>query len=417
MSHNIINGTFGPDVLIGTFTHDTINGFTGNDVLIGGAGADIMNGGSGDDFYEVDNVGDVVNDPDLLGLSGGHDKVGSFISYTLGSTIEDLSLLGEANTKGIGNSKNNEVFGNKGNNILFGLAGNDVLAGMSGDDLLDGGSGDDELQGGTGNDQVNGGDGNDLLRGFTGNDQLNGGSGNDLLHEASGNDRLDGGDGIDAASYSSAIAGVIVNLSLASAQNTVGAGVDTILNIENLTGSDYNDTLTGNGANNLLSGLAGDDRLLGGNGNDILNGGIGKDRLDGGTGKDVLSGGDGNDLLNGGAGADTLTGGLGADTFLFRGVSESPAGIGRDVIIGFNGAGAGIGDQISLMELDANVLMAGNQAFSYIGGAVFTAAGQLRYAGGVLQGSTDADTAAEFEIQLVGAPALSVGGLGTDILL
>lgn len=36
---------------------------------------------------------------------------------------------------------------------------------------------------------------------------------------------------------------------------------------------------------------------------------------------------------------------------------------------------------------------------------------------GVLQGNTDADVAAEFEIQLVGTPALVVGGAGTDILL
>jgi hypothetical protein len=72
---------------------------------------------------------------------------------------------------------------------------------------------------------------------------------------------------------------------------------------------------------------------------------------------------------------------------------------------------------INLSIIDANSLVAGNQTFTYIGSAAFTAAGQLRYAGGILQGNTDADAAAELEIQLVGAPALTVGGVGTDILL
>lgn len=249
---------------------------------------------------------------------------------------------------------------------------------------------------------------------------LNGGSGNDYLNGGSGSDLLDGGLGTDTAFYGTAIDGVIVNLDLAVAQNTGGAGFDTLANIENLPGSNYNDTLTGNGGNNGLSGLVGNDQLLGGNGNDTLNGGTGNDRLDGGTGNDQLNGGDGNDLLNGGAGADSLTGGLGADTFLLRGTIESqPSIFNWDVITDFKGLGTLAGDQINLAEIDANVSVVGNQAFTYIDGKAFKAAGQVRYAGGVLQGSTDADTAAEFEIQLVGAPALFVkaGHPGTDILL
>ncbi len=73
-----------------------------------------------------------------------------------------------------------------------------------------------------------------------------------------------------------------------------------------------------------------------------------------------------------------------------------------------------VGDQINLRHIDTNTLVTGTQAF--IWGGSFTA-GHLRYVGGVLQGNTDGDAAAEFEIQLVGAPALTVGGAGTDILL
>ena len=53
----------------------------------------------------------------------------------------------------------------------------------------------------------------------------------------------------------------------ATAQNTGGAGIDTLFNFENLTGSGFNDTLTGNADANTLNGLAGDDGLNGGAGN------------------------------------------------------------------------------------------------------------------------------------------------------
>ena len=51
-----------------------------------------------------------------------------------------------------------------------------------------------------------------------------------------------------------------VSLSVATAQNTVGAGTDTLATIENLTGSAYDDILTGADAAESISGGAGDDR-------------------------------------------------------------------------------------------------------------------------------------------------------------
>jgi len=59
-------------------------------------------------------------------------------------------------------------------------------------------------------------------------------------------------------------------------------------------------------------------------------------------------------------------------------------------------------------------------SYSYIWRAAFTSVGQLQYSGGVLQSSTDNDTAAVFEIQLLGTPAIVVNPvppLTTDILL
>ncbi|NEQ69759.1 MAG: calcium-binding protein, partial [Symploca sp. SIO2D2] len=47
--------------------------------------------------------------------------------------------------------------------------------------------------------------------------------------------------------------------------------VDTLVNIESLTGSNFDDQLIGDAGNNTLLGLAGDDLLTGGAGADIFN--------------------------------------------------------------------------------------------------------------------------------------------------
>lgn len=286
---------------------------------------------------------------------------------------------------------------------------------------------------------------NDTIAGQGGSDTLNGGLGNDTLKGGTGFfDTLNGGFGTDTADYSNgflnptgpagpvftigATAGVTVNLNLAGFQNTGGAGFDRLSSIENVTGTNFNDSLIGNGVNNVLSGLGGNDFLSGLAGNDQLLGGTGNDLLLGGLGNDSLNGGLGNDLLTGGAGRDILTGSGGAlafDTFDYNATSESQPGIfNRDVITDFQGRGVLAGDQIDLRTIDANqtLFAFGNQAFTYIGGAGFTAAGQLRYSGGVLQGNTDFDGAAEIQIQLSGAPGLFVSANPflqgvTDILL
>ena len=75
---------------------------------------------------------------------------------------------------------------------------------------------------------------------------------------------LDGGSGTDTASYALATAGVTVSLANTGPQETFGAGVDTLVSIENLTGSPFADTLTGNASPNTISGGAGNDVLSSG---------------------------------------------------------------------------------------------------------------------------------------------------------
>jgi Ca2+-binding RTX toxin-like protein len=157
------------------------------------------------------------------------------------------------------------------------------------------------LLAGAGDNTLNGGAGNDVLVAGAGNDSLHGGDGNDLLIAGPGNDLLDGGQGIDTVSFAKAAAGVVVDLGNVGAQNTGGAGVDTLTSIENLIGSDYNDTLIGNGGDNVLNGGAGNDVLKGGGGNDTLIGGPGDDTLTGGSGNDTFV------WQKGDSGHDTVT--------------------------------------------------------------------------------------------------------------
>jgi hypothetical protein len=135
-------------------------------------------------------------------------------------------------------------------------------------------------------------------------------------------------------------------------------------------------------------------------------GGRGSDSLIGNGVGNRLAGGAGADVLSGAAGSDTLTGGVGADVFDFNSARHSGVAAGtRDVILDFTPEL----DRIDLSGIDANVATRANDAFSYIGAAAFSssdATGQLRLKGGVLYGSTDADAAAEFSIEVVGVTAL-----------
>ena len=193
-----------------------------------------------------------------------------------------------------------------------------------------------------------------------------------LLTSTAGNDVLTGTPSLnDSATYANATAGITVSLLINTQQNTIGAGRDTLADIENLVGSNFNDDLTGNAGHNVLTGRAGNDILRGWSGADTMIGGLGNDTylvenvgdivtenlnqgtdtvssrltytlpanvekliLTGtsainGTGNGLanvitgnsavnrLNGGSGNDTLDGGLGNNRLTGGTGNDIFKF----------------------------------------------------------------------------------------------------
>lgn len=147
----------------------------------------------------------------------------------------------------------------------------------------------------------------DLLKGDDGANLIRGLAGNDFIEGRGGADRIDGGAGYDTASYLGSTRGVSINLG--NGLNFGGdATGDTLLSIEQILGSNFNDSLSGGALNDSLQGKLGADYLYGNGGNDTLYGQ---------EGNDVLYGGLGNDTLIGGTGVDRLSGGLGADIFRF----------------------------------------------------------------------------------------------------
>jgi len=249
----------------------------------------------------------------------------------------------------------NDLFRNK-NGTVTDLGTDDVIYGLGGNDTID-------IY--NGNDIVYGGDGNDVVfdRG-TGNDTMYGEAGNDSFYVGLGNDVVDGGAGTDYVSYALSNQIALVDLEGGYA---ISQGVDTLISIENVGGSGYNDVLLGSSGVNLMlgdwgddyiDGRGGDDLLYGMVGNDTILGGAGADRLVGDVGNDTLNGGDGNDDVWGGLGNDVMTGGAGADTFFFATVGET---YGFDIITDFQ---QGV-DKIYLAAIDARPDIAGNQAFTF----------------------------------------------------
>ena len=192
------------------------------------------------------------------------------------------------------------------------------VVGSAYNDLLFASLAGSTLEGGAGDDSVYGGSGVDLLAGGLGNDAINGG----------------GGDS-DIVTFAGAGNAVVVDLesSLAS-----GEGDDTLTNIDDIIGSNFNDFLAGDTGANVIEGGSGNDTLAGGGGSDELHGGGGNDTLDGGLGDDNLYGDNNNDVLFGDSGYDVIDGGSGNDSLFGEDDDDTlDGGIGNDTLNG--GAG------------------------------------------------------------------------------
>lgn len=285
----------------------------GMDSAQDGPGDDRLALGKDDDTFIVGGANSSGNDT----LDGGENgKLGDTVAYYRASAPVTVNLTtGQATGADIGidvlvniehvvgSNFDDTLTGNAGINFFRPNAGNDVINGMGGKDVvmyegaLSGVTVD--LQSGVANGTGIGQDTlisienlhttyyNDIVRlsnegsyvfARAGNDNITGGSGNDNIMPGSGNDTVDGGNGWDSVGYMDdgydqpggagvSSAGVTVNLQTGTATDNWGEA-DTLLNIEEVSGSNYADLITGSSANNGFVGLGGNDQIDGGGGTD-----------------------------------------------------------------------------------------------------------------------------------------------------
>jgi serralysin len=423
---NALDGvTNGADTIFGFGGDDTIFGLGGNDLILGGNGADAINGGSGTDTASYSDS--------VVGVT-----VSLLVNEGFGGTAEGDTLTSIENLTGSAHA--DLLVGNDGANVLTGLENNDTLKGFGGNDTLFGDSGSDTLKGGGGADT------------------LNGGSGIDTATYA------DSSAGVAIVLYADlAGGGDAEGDELNSIENVTGSDFDDVL-----WGNDGVNVLRGNEGDDSLKGMGGSDTLHGGDDNDFIDGGTGTDIMTGGLGNDVfrvdalgdvvtesvgqgndrvetsatyvlaagseietletveptdttnfdlvgnefnntIRGNDGQNTIVGGLGRDHMFGNGGGDVFVWQSTADTATTAASADVVGsdFN---APSGDLLAFNPIDANETIGGNQAFTFIGAAAFTAAGQLRaFTDGIdtfVQLNTDGDLSQEATIRILGVHAV-----------
>lgn len=283
-----LEGRGGDDSIDGRGGDDTLRGDEGNDTLVGGSGRDNIRGGNGNDLIDSSTG------------SASSQGYGDYIRPGMGTdtVLGHEGLWNEGEGTDIGYTDVNVALtitvGADGTGTVTGSGVNDTFTFMH------------YFQGGQRNDMIMGSS-TDRWEGFegnAGNDTINGGTNGDN-RVSYNNEHYDGGAN-----------GITADLVAGSATDTHG-DTDTLININQLRGSIYDDMITGSNGNDWLDGH---------NGNDVLNAGKGDDYVSGEEGNDEISGSGGNDTIDGGAGDDTLKGGREEDSI--------DGGEGEDRIVG-----------------------------------------------------------------------------------
>ncbi|QUJ77245.1 tandem-95 repeat protein [Sulfitobacter albidus] len=274
---NRLDGGAGDDELSGREGVDTLLGGAGDDALAGGADGDLIDGGAGRDTadYAASQAAVTVSLAD--GTATGGDATGDTLT-----AIEDLT----------GSEFDDVLTGDAGDNTLIGRRGADTLDGGAGDDVLIGGRGADVMRGGAGIDIASytlstegvlvdmasgesGGGGAtgdtfesiEIVRGSFHDDTIRGNDADNILRGSGGADLLDGRAGYDIADYSDAETAISLDLTAGTGGAGDAAG-DTLVAIEEIRGSVYDDTILGSDAGEVIDGNWGDDTITGGGGSD-----------------------------------------------------------------------------------------------------------------------------------------------------
>lgn len=396
-----------------------------NNVIRGNDGGNVLLGYGGDDTYYAGENDVVVEYADQ-----GIDTVNTWISWTLGSHIENLTLIGGSAINGAGNNLDNVLEGNSAANVLWGYGGNDTYVVGAGDVAIE------EI--GQGLDTVRSyvswtlGDnfehlvliGTDAING-TGNQYDNMLSGNlaaNVLWGLGGNDTYVVGAGDTVVEY----AGQGNDTIQSSLSWTLGANIENLL----LVGSSAADG-AGNELDNVLAGNAGVNVLAGGAGNDTYVISTGDTVVEAaGAGNDTVhtdashalaanvenlvllgaaaANGWGNQLGNtftGNAGVNTFWGGAGDDTYVL-GAEDSAVESASEGVDTLH-----VATTLTLAANFENLVLTGAGAVDGTGNAVAN----------VLQGNAGTNTLSGLEgddvLIAAGVGDTLLGGAGNDVLL
>jgi len=391
------NWTTGVDAVLipGSAGADTITGSSSDNFITGGGGADTLTGGSTFDTFNYDAGTDIEAGESINGLGGtdsisvGSSETGPSYDFSV-ATLAGIERL-FMNSGPVGSATVNLAGDQIGLGGIIQIIDSALLTNTlivtgslvdlspvlfnnwtSGVDTLtiNGTAGLDNLVGSNQADTINGGGNADSMAGGAGSDTYFVDSLGDLVDESPV-----GSDGTDVV--------------ISSVDFNLGDIIHAKGQIENLT-------LTGaaiNGTGNTL------DNILIGN-----------------TNANSLNGRAGDDILTGGLGKDMLSGGIGADIFDFNLKTESKKGALRDVITDFD---KGV-DDIDLAGIDAKSGVAGNQTFKFIANHNFHhKKGELHYVKHnepgaahdktIIEGDTNGDGKADFQIELSGLIKLTAG--------
>ncbi len=307
------------NVLSGGAGFDTLVGHGGNDIFLTGEGsANSVDGGEGSDLIRYADFSAGVRVDLTRGQAVHLDAQGdptAFVDRL--ASIEDVEGSKYTDTI-IGNDEDNRVLGSLGTDTINLGTGTDVVdyrnltvhtddnAGIWVDlanaqpvvvaadgslsaYLVQALSNVETVYGSSANDRIYGTANADVLAGYKGLDILRGRGGNDTFYAWGDGDAFYGGTGTDTVDYLNMAEGVVASL-----RTGHGQGLDDFHDIENLSGTLFNDVLEGNSQANLLYGGLGLDVIRGLGGNDTLMGIGDGDLMDGGDGIDTVTYADAN---------------------------------------------------------------------------------------------------------------------------
>jgi Ca2+-binding RTX toxin-like protein len=423
----LVAGSPAMSIALVTGAFETFNGRGGNDTITGGGtdfltqaayfnapGAVDVNLGTGVASDGEGGTDSLVGVGAVSGSSFGDVLTGGGSAFVLpaGTKLEVFQGNGGNDTIDGGDGQDRASYGSSPSAVLVDLALGTANDGFGTTDTL---LNVERAQGSSWNDTLAGSDRTDTSEMFDG---------------AGGSDTIDGRGGFDFVSFQSGISSAVVDLSTGQATNDGSGFTDTLLNVEGVIGSKFDDSITGSAADERFDGFFGNDTIDGGAGIDralynnarsavVVNLATGS-ATDGMGGSDVLSnieevlGSIFNDsltgdalanLLDGGAGSDTLDGGAGADRVAY---DSSLAAVTVNLATGVASDGLGGTDALSNIEQVLGSIF--NDSLTGNGGANLLDGGA---GADSMTGGAGNDT---YVVDVAGDAVTEIGGGGVDLV-